>query len=68
MRKRLLERKVLQRLDSKEYVFDAVDTDGNGNTLSATDQEKVKLYHKERLPDKLVVKLGARVVLLKNMM
>ena len=58
--------KFLQRLEGEEHVFEAIDTDGNGNPLSATDQEKVKVYHQERLPDKLVVKVGARVVLLKN--
>ena len=58
--------KFLQNLEGEEHVFEAIDTDGNGNPLSATDQEKVKIYHRERLPDKLVLKVGARVILLKN--
>ena len=53
-------------MEGEEHVFGAIDTDGSGNPLSATDQEKVKIYHRERLPDKLVLKVGARVVLLKN--
>lgn len=58
--------KFLQDMEGEEHVFEAIDTDGNGSPLSATDQEKVKKYHRERLPDKLVLKVGARVVLLKN--
>ena len=58
--------KFLQRMEEEEHVFEAIDTDENGNPLSATDQDKVKIYHRERLPDKLVLKVGARVLLLKN--
>jgi len=50
-------------MEGEEHVFKAIDTDGSGNPLSVTDQEKIKIYHRERLPDKLVFKVGARVVL-----
>lgn len=56
----------MQKPEAEEHVFDAIDTDGKGNPFSSTDQEKVKIYHREHLADTLVFKVGARVVLLKN--
>ena len=55
-----------QNLEGEEQVFEAISTDGNGKPLSATVQEKVKIYHRERLLGKLVLQVGARLILLKT--
>ena len=44
---------------------EAFDTDRHGHPLREADKETVLKYH-ERLPDKLVLKVGACVVLRRN--
>ena len=57
----------LDRLDTQAHVFDAVDSDVTGNAISETVKTKIQRFHKERLEDTLTVKVGARVVLCKNL-
>ena len=57
----------LDRLDTQAHVFDAVDSDVTGNAISETVKTKIQRFHKERLEDTLTLKVGARVVLCKNL-
>jgi len=59
--------KFLQSLLGETYEFEAEDTDSENRELSKVEKEKIKRFHRERLPDKLQLKLGARVVLLRNL-
>ena len=45
--------------------YEADDSDNHGNGLRAADHQRIQ--HRERLPDKLQLKLGARVILRRNM-
>lgn len=56
----------IKRIDGNEHVYEAIDTDHHGHPLRDADKETVCKY-RERLPDKLVLKEGARVVLRRNM-
>ena len=56
----------INRIDGNESVYEALDTDHHGHPLREADKETV-LKYRERLPDKLVLKVGARVVLRRNM-
>ena len=47
-------------------VYEALDTDHHGHPLREADKQTI-LRFRERLPDKLVLKVGARVVLRRNM-
>ena len=58
---------ILANLDGQETVYKAEDTDGNGHPISSKEEEKVRLFRRERFADELHLKVGARVVLLKNM-
>ena len=46
-------------------VYEALDTDHHGHQLREADKQTV-LKYRERLPEKLVLKVGARVVLRRN--
>ena len=46
-------------------MYEALDTDHHGHPLREADKDTV-LKYRERLPDKLVLKVGARVVLRRN--
>ena len=58
----------LNRLDNgeSEYTFEAEDTDATGNPLPEKDKRRIRWFHRERLEDSLTLKVGARVVLCKN--
>ena len=56
----------LDRLDAPEHTFEAIDTDVTGNDISETVKGKIRRFHRERLEDTLTLKVGARVVLCKN--
>ena len=56
----------INRMDGNESVYEAVDTDHHGHPLRQADRETVRKY-RERLPDALVLKVGARVVLRRNL-
>ena len=57
--------KCIHRLQGHESVYEALDTDHNGHPLRQADNERMK-RHRERLPDLLTLKVGARVVLRRN--
>ena len=56
----------INRIDGNESVYEALDTDRHGHPLREADKQTV-LRYRERLPDELVLKVGARVVLRRNM-
>ena len=56
----------LDKLDTEPFTFDATDSDVTGNPLSEAVRKKLHSYYKERLEDTLPLKVGARVVLTKN--
>jgi len=58
---------MLNKVEGEEYVFEAQDTDSTGKPLSDVEKERLKKYHRERLPDKLILKIGAKVLLTKNL-
>lgn len=53
-------------VEGAEVVFEAVDTDHHGHPLREADFERLQ-RSRERLPDRLVLKVGARVVLRRNL-
>ena len=55
----------LERLQGNAISYEARDTDHNGHDLRKADHERLQHY-KDRLPDILVLKVGARVVLRRN--
>ena len=57
--------KCIHRLQGHESVYKALHTDHNGHPLRQADNERMK-RHRERLPDLLTLKVGARVVLRRN--
>ena len=57
----------LDTLDTPAVTFQALDTDANGKELSNPDKLRIKKYHRERMEDSLTLKVGARVVLTKNL-
>lgn len=56
----------LERIDTESYTFAAEDSDVTGNPLPEKDKRRIKWFHRERLEDSLTLKVGARVVLCKN--
>ena len=56
----------LQRIDGESHTFEAEDTDVTGNPLPEKEKHRIRWFHRERLEDKLTLKVGARVVLCKN--
>ena len=56
----------IKRMDGNETVYEAIDTDHHCHPLREADKQTVLKYC-ERLPDQLVLKVGARVVLRRNM-
>ena len=56
----------IELVEGNEVVYEALDTDHHGHPLREADLERLKRY-RERLPDKLVLKIGARVVLRRNL-
>jgi ATP-dependent DNA helicase PIF1 len=56
----------IKRVEGNEVVYEALDTDHHGHPLREADLERLKRY-RERLPDQLVLKVGARVVLRRNL-
>ena len=55
----------INRIDGSESVYEALDTDHHGYPLREADKLTILKYC-ERLPDKLVLKVGARFVLRRN--
>ena len=55
----------LERLQGNAISYEAHDTDHNGHDLCKADHERLQ-HCKDRLPDTLVLKVGARVVLRRN--
>ena len=53
----------IRRVDECSCEYTATDTDHNGNPLCSADHERIS---RERLPEKLTLKLGARVILRRN--
>ena len=58
--------KFLATLKTDPVSFEAEDTDLQGRPLKDSDKLRITRYHKERLEDTLTLKIGARVVLTKN--
>ena len=56
----------IELVEGNEVVYEALDTDHHGHPLREANHERLKRY-RERLPDKLVLKIGARVVLRRNL-
>ena len=56
----------LQRIIGPVCVYEADDSDNHGNGLRAADHQRIQ-QHRERLPDKRQLKIGARVILRRNM-
>ena len=57
----------LDTLDTPAVTFEALDTDANGKELSNPDKLRIKKYHRERMEYSLTLKVGARVVVTKNL-
>ena len=55
----------INRIDENKNVYEALDTDHHGHPLREADKPTVLKYC-ERHPDKLVLKVGARVLLRHN--
>ncbi len=55
----------IERLEGCSCEYAAVDTNHHGNPLRSADHERIQRY-RERLPDILVLKVGARVILRRN--
>ena len=56
----------INRIDGNGSVYEALDTDHHGHPLREADKQTVLRYG-ERLSDKLVLKVRARVILRRNM-
>ena len=56
----------LDKITGSPYEYDADDLDNHGNGLRAADHQRIQ-QHREQLPDKLQLKVGARVILRRNM-
>ena len=56
----------LRQITGMMSEYEADDTDNHGNGLRAADYQRIK-QHRERLTDKLQLKVGARVILRRNM-
>ena len=56
----------LEKITGPACEYDADDSDNHGNALRAADHQRIQ-QHRERLPDKLQLKVGARVILRRNM-
>ena len=56
----------LEKISGPACEYDADDSDNHGNGLRAADHQRMQ-QHRERLPDKLQLKVGARVILRRNM-
>ena len=52
----------LERLQGGQCCYEARDTDHNGHNLRKADHERLQ-HCKDKLPDTLVLKVGARVVI-----
>ena len=55
----------LERISGPMCEYEADDSDNHGNGLRAADHQRIQ-QHRERLPDKLQLKVGARVILRRN--
>ena len=55
----------LQRVDGNPVSYEAIDTDHNGHPLREADVRRLQ-HCREKLPDCLTVKIGARVILRRN--
>ena len=55
----------LERLDGNPVSYEAIDTDHNGHPLREADNRRLQHY-REKLPDCLTLKIGARVILRRN--
>lgn len=58
--------KCIKNVIGEETEYEALDTDHHGHPLREADRERVQRY-RERLPDKLVLKVGAHVILRRNL-
>ena len=56
----------LERISGVMCEYEADDSDNHGNGLRAADHQRMQ-HHRERLPDNLQLKVGARVILRRNM-
>ena len=56
----------LQKITGPICEYEANDSDNHGNGLRAADHQRIQ-HHRERLPDKLQLKVGAQVILRRNM-
>ena len=56
----------LEKITGSLCEYDADDLDNHGNGLRAADHQRIQ-QHREWLPDKLQLKVGARVILRRNM-
>lgn len=56
----------IKRMPANESVYEAIDTDHHGHPLREANKQTFLKYC-ERLPDRLVLKVGARVILRRNM-
>ena len=55
----------LEKLDGNPINYEAIDSDHNGHPLREADNRRLK-HCKDRLPDCLTLKIGARVILHRN--
>ena len=56
----------IDMVEGSEVMYEALDTDHHGHPLREADLERLR-RQRERLPDQLVLKVGARVVLRRNL-
>ena len=56
----------LQLISGHEYKLEATDTDSNGQPLREGDHKRLQ-HIQTRLPDEIIIKLGCRIVLRRNL-
>ena len=56
----------LGKLNTEAHTFEAQDTDTTGNPIPDKEKCHIQWFHRERLEDTLTLKVGARLVLCKN--
>ena len=55
----------IERLGGNPVAYEAIDSDHNGHPLREADNRRLKHY-RDKLPDCLTLKIGARVILHRN--
>ena len=59
-------KRFLEKIDAESHICETENSDATGNPLPEKDKHRIKWFHRERLEDSLTLKIGAQVVLCKN--